>query len=65
MKQHNYALKINRTGNIGSATNSYKSYERSFEISVNGKEIINGSSDSFFNGDKTKDFYKSFKAMKN
>ena len=54
MKQHNYALKINWTRNIGSGTNSYKSYERSFEVSVDGKEIINGSSDSFFIGDKTK-----------
>ena len=54
MKQHNYALKINWTGNSGSGTNSYKSYERSFEVSVDGKEIINGSSDSSFNGDKTK-----------
>ena len=54
MKQHNYALKINWTGNSGSGTNSYKSYERSFEVSVDGKEIINGSSDPSFNGDKTK-----------
>ena len=54
MKQHNYALKINWTRNIGSGTNSYKSYERSFEVSVDGKEIINGSSDPSFNGDKTK-----------
>ena len=54
MKQHNYALKINWTGNSGSGTNRYKSYERSFEVSVDGKEIINGSSDPSFNGDKTK-----------
>ena len=54
MKQHNYALKINGTGNIGSGNNSYKSYERSFEVSVEEKEIINGSSDPSFIGDKTK-----------
>ena len=54
MKQHNYALKINRTCNIGSGNNSYKSYERSFEVSLEEKEIINGSSDPSFNGDKTK-----------
>ena len=54
MKQHNYALKINRTCNIGSGTNSYNSYERIFEFSVEEKEIINGSSNPSFNGDKTK-----------
>ena len=54
MKQHNYALKINGTGNIGSGNNSYKSYERSFEVSLKEKEIINGSSDPSFIGDKTK-----------
>ncbi len=54
MKQHNYSLTVNWTGNNGGGTNGYKSYERSFEVSVEGKEIINGSSDPSFNGDKTK-----------
>ena len=54
MKQHHYSLKVSWTGNTGTGTNGYKSYERSHEISVEGKETINGSSDASFNGDKTK-----------
>ena len=54
MKQHHYSLKVSWTGNTGTGTNGYKSYERSHEISVEGKETINGSSDPSFNGDKTK-----------
>ena len=49
MKQHNYSLTVNWTGN-----NGYKSYKRSFEVLVEGKEIIKGSSDPAFNGDITK-----------
>jgi organic hydroperoxide reductase OsmC/OhrA len=54
MKQHHYSLTIKWTGNKGEGTDGYKSYERSHEILVNGKEIINGSSDPAFLGDKTK-----------
>lgn len=54
MKQHNYSLTINWKGNNGKGTKDYKSYERSFEVSTEGKEIIKGSSDPSFNGDKTK-----------
>lgn len=49
MKQHNYSLMVNWTGN-----NGYKIYKRSFEVLVEGKEIIKGSSDPAFNGDITK-----------
>jgi organic hydroperoxide reductase OsmC/OhrA len=54
MKQHNYSLTINWTGNKGEGTNGYKSYERSHEIVIDGKEIIKGSSDPAFLGDNTK-----------
>ncbi len=54
MKQHNYSLIVNWTGNKGEGTYGYKSYERSHEIIVDRKAIINGSSDPEFLGDKTK-----------
>ncbi len=54
MKQHNYSLTVIWTGNKGEGTNGYKSYERSHEILIEGKEIIKGSSDPAFSGDKTK-----------
>jgi organic hydroperoxide reductase OsmC/OhrA len=54
MKQHNYSLTINWTGNKGEGTSGYKSYERSHEIIIEGKEIIKCSSDPAFLGDKTK-----------
>jgi organic hydroperoxide reductase OsmC/OhrA len=54
MKQHHYSLKVNWTGNKGEGTNGYKSYERSHEILIDGKEIIKGSSDPVFLGDNTK-----------
>jgi organic hydroperoxide reductase OsmC/OhrA len=54
LKQHNYLLKVNWTGNKGEGTSGYKSYERSHEIVIEGKEIIKGSSDHAFLGDKTK-----------
>ncbi len=54
MKQHHYSLKVNWTGNKGEGTTDYKSYARSYEIVIDGKEIIEGSSDPAFLGDKTK-----------
>lgn len=54
MRQHHYSLTVNWTGNIGTGTSGYKEYERSHEIFVSGKEVINGSSDPLFNGDKSK-----------
>jgi organic hydroperoxide reductase OsmC/OhrA len=54
MKAHHYSLIVNWTGNKGEGTNGYKSYERSHEIVVEGKEIIKGSSDLAFLGNGTK-----------
>jgi organic hydroperoxide reductase OsmC/OhrA len=54
MKAHHYSLIVNWTGNKGEGTNGYKSYERSHEIIIEGKEIIKGSSDPSFLGDRTK-----------
>lgn len=54
MKEHIYNIGLKWTGNIGKGTESYRAYERSHIISVEGKQPIDGSSDPSFRGDKTK-----------
>jgi organic hydroperoxide reductase OsmC/OhrA len=54
MKTHTYTTQITWTGNTGEGTTSYKSYERSHELSSSQKEIIQLSSDPAFRGDPTK-----------
>jgi len=53
-REHIYAVEINWTGNSGTGTNDYRSYERSYAISAENKDVINASSDGSFRGDKTK-----------
>ncbi|MEM8809294.1 MAG: OsmC family protein [Cyanobacteria bacterium P01_G01_bin.38] len=53
-KTHCYQTQILWTGNTGQGTASYRGYERSYEIIVEGKPSIVGSSDPAFRGDKTK-----------
>jgi organic hydroperoxide reductase OsmC/OhrA len=53
-KQHSYKATIKWTGNKGTGTDSYSSYERSHEIIIENKMDILGSSDPAFRGDKTK-----------
>ena len=53
-KEHHYSLKISWTGNTGTGTNSYRSYERSHLISAGNKPEILASSDPSFRGDMTK-----------
>ncbi len=53
-KEHQYQANITWTGNKGSGTMDYRSYDRSYVISVEHKSDIQGSSDSAFLGDKTK-----------
>lgn len=50
---HNYKLTVKWTGNNGTGTSSYRAYERSHDILVDGKIAIKGSSDPVFHGDKT------------
>jgi organic hydroperoxide reductase OsmC/OhrA len=54
MKEHHYTATIHWTGNKGTGTSSYRSYERSHTISIDHKTTIEGSSDPAFRGDKTK-----------
>ena len=53
-KKHNYAVKIEWTGNKGSGTDDYRNYERSHTITIEGKPAILGSSDTAFRGDGSK-----------
>ena len=50
-KTHRYEATVAWTGNTGSGTSGYRDYERSHEISADGKPAIPGSSDPAFRGD--------------
>ena len=54
MKEHIYDLKVQWTGNTGSGTSGYRSYERSHVISADNKAPIEASSDPAFRGDPSK-----------
>lgn len=55
MKKHNYKVKVEWTGNQGSGTVNYKSYNRNHTILIEGKyNEIKGSSDASFLGDRSK-----------
>ncbi len=51
MKKHHYSLLLHWTGNTGNGTTNYRDYERSHEISIEGKPLILASSDPSFRGD--------------
>jgi len=55
---HIYPVRLLWTGNNptlqGQGTSSYTSYERSYEVQVEGKPILLGSSDVAYRGDATK-----------
>jgi organic hydroperoxide reductase OsmC/OhrA len=53
-KEHTYHVTVKWTGNTGSGTKNYRSYERSHVISAENKPEIFASSDPAFRGDKTK-----------
>jgi organic hydroperoxide reductase OsmC/OhrA len=54
VKKHYYKSNLEWTGNSGSGTLDYKSYERSYVVKIEGKSILEGSSDPAFRGDKSK-----------
>lgn len=51
MKQHNYEVQLEWTGNLGQGTKTYRSYRRDHSITCEGKPSIQGSSDPEFRGD--------------
>ncbi len=50
-KQHRYAIKVTWAGNAGTGTKTYRGYDRTYEITAEGKPNILGSSDPAFRGD--------------
>ncbi len=53
-KLHTYTTQVTWTGNTGSGTSSYRSYERAHEVAAEGRPTIEGSSDPAFRGDATR-----------
>lgn len=53
-KDHSFKIDVTWTGNKGLGTVNYSAYERSHEISGDGKAVIEGSSDPAFRGDKSR-----------
>lgn len=53
-KEHTYKLGLIWTGNVGSGTENYTSYERAHTLRVHGKPDLFGSSDPLFRGDSSK-----------
>jgi len=49
-KSHHYDLTVTWTGNTGTGTSGYQAFERSHEVSVEGKHVIAGSADPAFRG---------------
>jgi organic hydroperoxide reductase OsmC/OhrA len=49
-RTHSYALTLTWTGNTGAGTSSYAAFERSVEVSAEGKPSILGSADPAFRG---------------
>lgn len=54
MSTHRYEVDVVWTGNTGSGTSGYQSYERAHEVVVEGKPTIPGSSDPSFRGDRSR-----------
>jgi organic hydroperoxide reductase OsmC/OhrA len=50
-RQHTYETEVVWTGNLGTGTDTYRSYRRTHEVSAAGVPTIAGSSDPHFRGD--------------
>ena len=53
-KSHQYAMHLVWTGNKGEGTSTYRSYDRSYTISIHNKGDFFGTADPVFRGDATK-----------
>ena len=53
-REHRYNVTVTWTGNTGTGTSGYRSYERRHEIAAEGKPAIGASSDPVFRGDRTR-----------
>lgn len=53
-RTHRYTATIEWTGNQGTGTLDYRAYSRNHKISIDGKTVIEASSDSAFRGDPSR-----------
>lgn len=53
-KNHHYTVAVEWTGNMGLGTENYEVYERSHNVQVEGKPLLECSSDTPFRGDAGK-----------
>jgi organic hydroperoxide reductase OsmC/OhrA len=53
-RAHTYEIAVRWTGNRGTGTSDFRSYDRAHEVSAAGPPVIDGSSDPAFRGDKTR-----------
>ena len=53
-RAHSFGVSVKWTGNTGEGTSDYASYQRSHEISAEGKPSVPGSSDPAFRGDRSR-----------
>ena len=51
---HDFTSEIVWTGNRGEGTRGYRSYDRTWDIAVAGKEVVHCSNDPALGGDPTK-----------
>jgi len=52
-KQHQYIAQVSWTGNRGNGTQSYRSYDRTWDITTPGKPVISCSNDPLLGGDNS------------
>ncbi len=53
-QEHQYKSHLSWTGNKGDGTLNYKAYDRDYDIIIEGKTTLSGSSDPAFRGDPTR-----------
>ena len=53
-RDHTYEVTVTWTGNTGTGTSSYRTYDRAHEVGAHGKPSIPGSSDPAFRGDRAR-----------
>lgn len=51
---HEYTSHVIWTGNIGRGTESYRAYERTWDVAIPGKAVVHCSNDPLLGGDPTK-----------
>ncbi len=52
LDEHQYALTVRWTGNLGDGTSSYRGYSRDHEVEIPGLPVLKGSADPAFHGDR-------------